>query len=101
MLQVREQSGNFATEILGGCGSSSVWGYVSEFQRFVRGTRESSAAGPSNRKSYHNKMAVLSGTLLSTLLANGIAELLCCASEMSSRRDLRSHPLCSAKLRRR
>lgn len=34
------------------------------------------------------------GALLSAFLANGIAELLCCASEMSSRRDLRSHPLC-------
>lgn len=77
-----------ATRAARECGSSlfCIYGrHVSEFQRFVERDAESSAAGPSNRKSYHNKMAVLPGTLLSTLLANGIAELLCCASEMSSR----------------
>lgn len=73
--------------------SSQCKDYVSEFQRFYEYV-ESSAAGSSNRKSYHNKMAVLWGALLNAFLANGIAELLCCASEMSSRRDLRSHPLC-------
>jgi len=62
LIAGKKANRKFCDEETRGCGSLSAWGYVSEFQRFVPRDAESSAAGPSNRKSYHNKMAVLPGT---------------------------------------